>query len=237
VRRASCSTLAILLLVAISPSQAQVAPPAHPGEGAIERDSATYGELPLKMSLTRKRTVLIDMARCTIERFRPGVMETVAHVPGSRVEQEDVLRLMRRRCLDLAGYDRLILNAREFRGAAYLNLYREKYPQSPPELIKDRLDFTNGIQPPHPPEFQLAIGLRHLADCLSRSNKAEAHAAVLALPGSKADDAAYKVLDKQAGICLNQKGKMKIDRAIMTGMIAEVLYREAVPVASGEGGH
>ena len=217
----------IALFATAMPLAAQVAPPAFPGEGAVERDSPVYGELPLKMSLTRKRTVLNDVARCTIERFRPGVMITVAHVPHSRIEYQDVKRLLRARCLELAGYDRLILTPAEFRGAAYTILYREKHPQPPSELLNANLDFTDGLNPPYPPEFQLSVGLRQLADCLAKSNKAEAHAAVLALPGSKNEDAAYKILDKQAGVCLKQGGKMKLDRAIMTGIIAEVLYREA----------
>ncbi len=234
--RVLSSALAISLLVSSSQLLSQVAPPAHPGEGAIDRDSAAIGRRPLKMSLTRKRTVLLDLARCTADRFRAGVMETVAHIPSSKVEKQDVLRLLRVRCLELTGYDQLDLTPREFRGAAYVILYREKYPQSPPDLITDRLDFTYGIKPPYPPEFELGIGLRQLADCLSRTNKTEAHAAVLALPGSKEDESAYKVLDKQAGICLKQEGKMKIDRAIMTGIIAEVLYLEAKPFVFGEGG-
>ena len=197
---------------------------------------SNFGQMPLKMSLTRKRTVLNDMASCTIERFRPGVMITVSHVPVSKVEYYDVKRLLRARCLELAGYDRLVLTPAEFRGAAYIILYREKYPQFSPDLVTDRVDFTYGIQPPYPSEFQLAIGLRELADCLSRSSKVEARAAVMAIPGSKADDAAYQVLDKRAAICLKQKGRMKIDRAIMTGIIAEVLYRQAAPVGSFSGG-
>jgi hypothetical protein len=215
------------LMTATGPLPAQVAPPAFPGEGAEERHT-NFGQLPPEMSLTKKRTVLNDVARCTIERFRPGVMITVAHVPGSKVEFYDVKRLLRARCLELAGYSRLSLSPAEFRGAAYTILYREKYALSPPDIYQTRIDFKEGITPPYPPQFQIAVGLRELADCLSRANKTDAHAAVMALPGSKADDAAYQMLDKHAAVCLKQKGKMKVDRAIMTGLIAEVLYRQAV---------
>jgi hypothetical protein len=167
------------------------------------------------------RIVTRQFAECTVRHGRASVVKALQLAPFGKKSRDRLVALPSDDCPADVGMAPLL-----FRGALFGVLYREATRDGPPTLLLQPLDFAEGASPPFEPEQREAIATRQFADCVVRRDLTHAHVAVVAEPGSQAETAAFAALSPHLGACLPQGMTIKFSRSMLSGLFAEVMYRQ-----------
>jgi hypothetical protein len=120
------------------------------------------------------------------------------------------------------------------RGAFYQYLYRETYASAPPALPAVAADFDASKIANLNDDAKIEVAIRQFGDCVARIDRSDAHAFVIASPGSSAEDAALNALAPHLGACLPQGSKWTLNRSSLGAVLSEVLYREGAMSRNAE---
>jgi hypothetical protein len=107
-------------------------------------------------------------------------------------------------------------------------LYREKFPSDPPALPSVSIDFRAGEHGTLTDEAKTEVALRQFGDCVMRRDIQNAHALVFSTPGGSKETAAINALSPHFAPCVIQGANWTLNRASVTAILSEVLYREGI---------
>ena len=177
----------------------------------------------------RARATVIAYAQCLVERDRRNVERGVALFPGSTLEISALSKLAVDDCLRDGT---LQFTGPLLRGALFIALYRRDYGRAVPELKPDPVDFTLGA--PAIPErgSDQQIGLRTFADCVVRADPVNARVVVIASVAGSRETQGYIALRPRFNACMPQGVSLTFSKSVLSGLIAEALYRQTAPVAA-----
>lgn len=115
------------------------------------------------------------------------------------------------------------------RGALFISLYRRDFGRAVPTLVPGPFDFAADLHmsadSPERPQF---VALRRFGDCVARADVAAAHAVVTAPIASKRETAGYAAVMPHLGPCLPGGQQFKLNKLMLSSLLAEVLYKQAV---------
>ena len=199
-----------------------------PSQSRIAEPEAA--QVPRSKRLTEDdvaRVTTIRFARCMLQRNRRKIEPALLSQHYNTGRGIDVPNLASSDCL---AEGVLKMPYQILRGSYFTVLYREKFGDGPPALPSSSLNFHDGAVEPFTDGQRQWVALRQFADCAARRNPAAAHAAVIAEPGSAADTAAFKALGPSLSACLPSGTTLKFSRAMLSGLFAEVMYRQSLAV-------
>lgn len=168
------------------------------------------------------RVTIIDFSTCILKRDRKRVLAALALFPSAAAENA-LSKLAADECLS-EGEARF--NSLLFRGALYISLYREQFGRQMPVLPAQSADYRAGALEPLDAVAGQAIGLREFGECVVRADPATAHAIVVAKIGSAEETRLFTVLGPLLGPCLNEGLQVKFSKTVISGLLAEILYRD-----------
>lgn len=169
------------------------------------------------------RLAIVDFATCVLQRERARAMTTLAAFPD-RAGYEGLRKLGRNGCLSQGTLE---FDLTLFRGALFTALYRERFGAKLPVLPEASANFREGAPDPLDDISGQAIALREFGECVVRRDPGVVHSIVTAKIGSAEEDALYKALVPHLGPCLNAGLQVKFSKTVLSGLLAEVLYRDA----------
>ncbi|MBA2935795.1 hypothetical protein HZF05_17080 [Sphingomonas sp. CGMCC 1.13654] len=185
-------------------------------------------EIPYYSKLSdadRARATIIAFSQCVVLREAHGVARVLSANPIGSNQNKLLSDLAIDDCLR---YGELRMDATLLRGGLYAALYRLNYRKISPPLADQPIDFTPDIAGATGNEAQNYIGLRQFADCVVRKDPSNSRSLILSDVGSKIETADFSVLSSSFSACLAQGTKITFSKAVIHGLIAEALYREAV---------
>ena len=120
------------------------------------------------------------------------------------------------------------------RGALFISLYRRDFGRAVPTLVPGPFDFAADLNmPADSPEWPEFVGLRRMADCVARADVSAAHVVVTAPIAGQREAEGYAALAPHLSGCLPGGKRFKFNKLMLSSLLAEVLYKEAVrPTAS-----
>jgi hypothetical protein len=152
-------------------------------------------------------------------------VEVIAPEPWQDDSDKKLVKVVDERCL---AEGQLSMPSNLLRGALYQVLYREKFASEPPALPSVPIDFAAGQQATLSDDAKTEVALRQFGDCVVRRDIRDAHALVRSTPGSSAETAAIQALSPHFAPCVIQGAKWTLNRASVTAILSEVLYREGI---------
>lgn len=190
-----------------------------------------------KMSDDAKARILVhDFSACIIrsnERRANSYMNAKAQTSEASRQLKD---LISSECLwdaDLTMPNRLL------RGAIFRAAYLRDFDKAPLTLPEKAVDFATYVEDLKAPANIDYIIMQDFADCVVRADVAGSKAFVIATPGSKAEGDALTAVMPQLGPCFPQEAKLTVNRANLSAVLSEALYREieagrgAAPAVAG----
>lgn len=217
----------IALMFAAVPAPAQLEVPTGSRLTSPKPADIPDGNMP---EVDRVRKVMVEFGECVARTDPGGSARTVALFPTDPIELKALQRVATGDCLRMG---ELQMSASIMRGALFIGLYRRDYRQVPPPAPPpEKLDFTVGAADPQQEEARGAIMLRLFIDCVVREDPADARITILAPVASRAETAAYAALAPHLGRCLPAGQQVTFSKTILSGLIAEVAYRNAVLASS-----
>lgn len=177
---------------------------------------------------TRARATAVEFGECVVGRFRAKATAAVKPFPNSPEEARALRGVAEPECLNGG---RLKMAGPVMRGAIYIALYRHAFGNAAPAMIAQAPDFSEGAGQPSGTAAEQAVALRQFGDCVARRDPANTRAVVLAPVGSAAENAGYAALAPQFNACVPQGANLTFTKALLGGLFAEILYREAASAA------
>lgn len=172
-----------------------------------------------------------QLARCLIKLHRSSVLKAIQPEPWADGADKMLRSVVDDRCLDEGA---LSIPTNLMRGAFYQYLYRETYAAAPLSLPAAATDFGASNIAGLKDDAKVEVAVRQFGDCVARLDSTDAHAFVVATPGSKEEDAALNALAPHLGACLMQGSKWTLNRSSLGAVLSEVLYRERAASPSAE---
>lgn len=119
-----------------------------------------------------------------------------------------------------------------FRGGFYAALYKVDFAGAPGGIGATPIDFTTDVRGDTTLRAKQYVALRQFADCAVRREPAAARALVMAALESEAENQAFGALRPVLNSCMGEGASLAFSRAILIGLVAEALYREAQAAAA-----
>ena len=172
----------------------------------------------------RSRYTLFAYSKCLVGRNRAGVERALAMPDFDKQTARVMAGRATPECLRFGELrmDRVLL-----RGGLFAALYSADYARSPGGIAPSELDFSSDVAGGSAQEITQFIAMRQYADCVVRVAPAESRAVVLAPVATSAENAAFAALGPHLGACLSQGQSLGFSKVVLSGIIAETLYREA----------
>jgi hypothetical protein len=227
--------LMIAAVVAGLGAAAGAAGPDNPYGGGTRLHGPPPAEIPTGGAMTARdkaRLVTMRFAACMIKAHRTAVLKVIEPEPWQDGADRKLVRIVDEQCLEEG---ELSMPTNLLRGALYQVLYREKFPSAPPPLPATPIDFTAGERASLSEEARTEVALRQFGDCVARRDAQNAHALIVSAPGSNKETAAINALAPHFSPCVIQGAKWTLDRASVTAILSEVLYREGIAAAPRAG--
>ena len=200
--------------------------------------SAAPARIPDQVGLSdadRSRVAMIEYAQCVVDRHRGWVLAALAErisPPGSLGK---VGKLNVQECMG-SNIERLRMRTELLRGAFYVAFYRSDFGRSDASTPKV-IDFASDVPGKTPDEVQY-VAMRQFGGCVVIRKAMTVRTAVLSPPGSPQERAAYGELSPSFGDCAEVGASVKFSKTFLSGLLAEVLYREtASPDPTMAGAH
>lgn len=184
----------------------------------------TPAEIPAGLSKEdQARVTLVSYATCLVERNRAGVRKALESPP--RDFDKTAARLSVSECLRSG---ELRFPASLLRGPLYIALYRRDFGRTVPQLRPEPIDFAQSARlSADDPERPAFAGRFAFTDCVVRRATAAAHAVVLSPTASRSEASSMAALSPSLGPCLPGGTQFRINKLILTGLLAETLYKDA----------
>ncbi|QDX27982.1 hypothetical protein FPZ54_19500 [Sphingomonas suaedae] len=112
------------------------------------------------------------------------------------------------------------------RGALFVALYRAQFATRDPGISEAPPVSVDGTGAPLARQQWFAAAYR-FANCVTRSASNEARLVVLSPAGSKASLDAFQAMNDRMANCLGAGQQFAVSRPVLTGLLAEALYRSA----------
>lgn len=216
-----------MVAIAIASSSASAGPPSDglPYGGGTRLRGPAPAEIPTgPMSKQDKaRIATLRFAECLIKSRRAAALSAIALDPWDANATGKLTSIADARCLELG---ELAMPASLLRGAFYQVLYREKFWSGQPALPPVAIDFAATAGANATDDVKTEIALRQFGDCVVRRDLEDAHALLLSTPGTKAETIAVEGLMPHFAPCVIQGAKWTLNRANVTAILSEVLYRD-----------
>jgi hypothetical protein len=172
----------------------------------------------------RTRVTLVAFGECAVEHSRA----LASQLPATPADDPRVSKLLSRlavgECLR-AGEIRM--SELLMRGAVFVGLYRASYGKAATPVPSTPTDFKAEVRSPTDLAGQQHIAVRDFADCIARAAPEASRDLVLATPATKREAEAFKTLIPHFGPCMVQGSNVTFSKLVLTGMIAEALFRLA----------
>ncbi|ATE63141.1 hypothetical protein [Rhizorhabdus dicambivorans] len=182
----------------------------------------------------RARQTMLDYARCLIRSNETRVRAFATVFPDTLDYQSRAKRLSTDECI---GDGILSFNTGILRASVYTALYLQDFGRSAPALSATPIDYKADTTGQDPARANQYVVLREFAECVVRAAPAESRAVVIGPIGSKAEDEAFRALAPSLGPCLPQGSSIKAGRTMLSGLLAEALYRlSAAPSQASSAG-
>lgn len=175
---------------------------------------------------TKSWGTIQNYARCLVDNWSGIVQEITNVFPASKEYKAAIAPISKSACVDNA---ELTVPAELVRGSLYQALYVKSYPNKAPALAAAQLNLDGDVRGQQEARATPFIVLRRYGECVVRTDPESSRALTLSVSGSKAEDAAFAALQPTLNFCLTQGNSVSFSRAVLTGIIAEVLYRLSVP--------
>ena len=170
------------------------------------------------------RITLQAYGTCLIKDNRRQVESFLETWPDSPNYNSMVRRVASNNCI--ASGD-LRMTSSFLRGALYVGLYKIDYKDSPASVSKAPINFGLQMTDASTPNTKVYVSRMLFADCVVRRAAEESRRLVLTTPASKDEDLALSKLLPFLGPCIPQGQNVQFDRTVLSGILAEALYREA----------
>lgn len=181
----------------------------------------------------RSRKMMLDYARCLIGVDEQGVRAMTTSFP----ESQDYARRARRISTDACVADGMMtFNANILRASLFTAFYLREFGRAPAPLAATPIDFKADAAGQNADEANRYVVMRQFAECVVRADPAASRAVVLGPIGSAAEDEAFRAIAPQLAPCLPQGSSIKAGRTVLSGLIAEVLYRLATTTPTASAG-
>jgi len=225
--------LAASAAAAVSFSAGASAQVDNPYSGGTRLPGPPAAEIPTgpKSPQDKARTATEDLAVCLIKRNRGAVIKAIQQEPWAEGAEKMLRSVVEDRCLESG---ELAIPTSLMRGAFYQQLYRETYATRLPTIPPTPGELVAPSEANLSDEGKAQIAVRQFADCVARSDLADAHAFVMATPGSAQEDAALSALVPHLGGCLTRGSNWSLNRSTLGAALSEVLYREAAQAAGSK---
>ncbi|WP_156460627.1 hypothetical protein [Sphingomonas sp. Leaf339] len=217
----------LMLLSALGTSEAQ----------QRETDTGSHVTVPYRARITdaanvtaadRGRMVMQMFASCVLDRSSRQVAVALAESTESD-QAAGLIKLANSDCLDSGEirFQQIFL-----RGAIFTELYRRREAgrAGQPALVGYDLTQAAGATG----KSQVYWWLMDLADCVVAKDRAAAKRFVVAPVVGAEESAALTNLTPSLGPCVTADQKIGLNRAVIKGALAEVLYRGAKPSIAAE---
>jgi len=122
------------------------------------------------------------------------------------------------------------------RGALFRAAYIKQFPRIPTTLATAEVDFDTYLNDPKAPAMVQYRVLMDFADCVVRSDFANADRFVRTQPGSPEENAALGALMPKLGPCMVSGVKVTLNRSVISAVLSEALYREGLAGIAGGAG-
>lgn len=165
-------------------------------------------------------------ATCLVDQW-PGVVQDVtAAFPDSEDYKRAVAMLGSSPC---AGNVMQNVPSQLVRGSLYQALYAKNFADQMPAMTASALSVDEEVR--DRPEDKAASykALRQYGECVVRTDTPASRALTLSRAGSTDELQALSALQPTFARCLTAGGQITFSKAVLTGVIAEVLYRLSVP--------
>ena len=201
-----------------SASSDYIGPPYEP---AVPPDSVA---MP---AVERGRYTLNSYGACLVHRNRKGV-ETTLRIPvGTKASHAAEAKLSVDDCL---GSGEMRMDDTLLRGALFRALYRIDFWRNAPALSPQDLDFAADMEPNS--QSASYIALHRYAECIARTDPGDARAVLMSGTASAKERAALSSLSPAFSTCLAKGSQLKFSKAILLGLLAEVLFRLSAPATA-----
>ncbi len=183
-------------------------------------------EIPLAhMSETDKaRAAIIAFSQCVVMSHRSAVERALAISPLDKQSNTALGALADSECLR---YGEVTMQTTMMRGGFYTALYKLDFAKSAPAVAAQPLDFSGDVAGATTPEAQQYLWLRQFADCVVRADPAGARTLIMSPVASTTENASFAVLAPHFNGCAVKGMTLTFSKIILTGLVAEALYREA----------
>lgn len=212
----------VIVLAPVSAAGQELGPYTSPG-AAVMPDRPMSGK-------DRARAMLLSYADCILRVDRSDAMRAITAPPGPESDRM-LTKIAVDECL---GAGELRFSPQLLRGALYIDLYRRDYRGKTPAISAEPLDFAGGVSIDDP-RRQNIIGMLSFADCVIRADPLDARQIVFSPVASREESKGYAGLMPHLSACLPKGKQFVFSKISLSGAIAEVLYREAVPEMQAPG--
>lgn len=175
-----------------------------------------------------------EFATCMVDFGRQRATDFLALPPGDEAKNAGQ-KLVSSECLRFGS---MSFPVEILRGGLFRALYRKDFRISAPALSEKPIDYIADVggKADGPIAVQY-IALRQFGECVVRADVANSRELTLAPIGSTREKAAFKALNPHFGPCLQQGINASFSKQMLSGLIAESLYRLSTTPASSAGSH
>ena len=203
---------------------------------AVAPDTGTHiqqyqrAEVPnsTRMSDENKARVTFQLyARCLVDLNRPRVEKFLAVSPYDGEFEKGASRLTTGDCLQGTMHEgvEMRFSPHLLRQSLYTALYAKDYKSSAPALTVDPLTFERDFNADPKLMTNGYVALRQFAECVIRADQKDSRTLTLSMAGSASETSAFQAIVPFLGPCLPQGNQLQFSKPMLTGLIAEVLYR------------
>lgn len=202
------------------------------GQDSTELDTGSHIPVPRRARIVssnlsqadNNRVTMSDFAKCVVARNPVAVARGLPIMIKGEQRQNILSGLATPQCLEDG---QMSVPPRLMRGALFVELYRlyalrKKVIFAPAPLQLDEPLLPENRADP------VEAGLLAFGDCVVKRDEVTARHVVVSPTASAEQNAAFKVLIPNLGPCLIAGQKITFSKPIIEGVLAEVLYREAL---------
>jgi len=180
------------------------------------------------------RVTLLAFGRCTVQEHRALVERTLVMPALDGATDKAIDKFMDDDCLRDG---QLRMPTSLARGSLYAALYLADFGNAPAVApFAAPLDFSGDVGGATTPEAQQYLALHQFADCVVRDDPADSRALLLARIGTQTENAVFAALAPHFNACIVQGQSLTFSKAVLTALIAEVLYRHSKAAAQPHAG-
>lgn len=173
------------------------------------------------------RTALEEGVQCLLARTPGAVSVFLQRDPDSKDAARQAAVFNRGDCVQSATRAMTLEYAPAlYRGAFYKQMYIRDFSAPQAVATASPVDFRAVVAGTSDGQNDRAV-MRQFAACVVQADPATARAMVLAPAGSQPELSAFAALQPRAGLCSIQGRSPEVSLAMLSGAIAEILYRSA----------